>query len=373
MNSDYVPVNRPLITQEDTEYVLKALGAGWVSGDGPYVEEFESNFSKLIGRNHGVAVANGSVALDIVIEMLDLVPGDEIILPSFTIISCLSQILRTGATPVFVDANSDDWNMNLLDLEAKISNRTRAVLAVHIYGLPVDMVELIKLGERYSIPIIEDAAEAHGLVINERMAGSYGVISTFSFYANKNITTGEGGMILTDDVSLAEKARSLRNLGFQKNRRFVHDVAAWNARLTSMQAALGTSQSKRLDAIVDQRIQLGDRYSEAFSKIKNIQLPLKENKHARNNYWVFGIVLDKEHGLTAIDAMRMLDEIGVGCRPFFYPLHLQPVLSKYNFSNQEPLPVAEHLGEMGFYIPNGLGITESETTKVIDAVRRVLG
>lgn len=369
MTPDFVAVNKPWVTEADIDYVRRAMESSWISGEGPYVQEFEEVFADSVGRKHGISVSNGTIALDLVIAALNIGPGDEVILPSFTIISCLSQILRSGATPVFVDSDPDTWNMDVAEVEARISSKTRAILAVHIYGLPVDMDPLSKLGNKYGVLVIEDAAEAHGLLYKNRRAGSLGLVSTFSFYANKNITTGEGGMILTDDDELAARLRELKNLGFRPPRRFVHYELAWNGRLSSMQAALGTSQTKRLDQIVQRRRQLGQRYRDAFSDLDALQLPCASTDYAKNNYWVFGLVLSEKVGFDAREAMEKLENIGIGTRPFFYPLHLQPLLEKYGLGLQEPLPVSERLGTMGFYIPNGLGISEPEIVKVIDAVR----
>lgn len=371
MEHDFIPVNRPLLSSEDAEYVRLAISEGWISGEGKYIQEFEAEFANSTSRKYAISVANGTVALDLVFASLNLGPGDEVILPSFTIISCLNQILRSGATPIFVDADSSTWNMDVSAIEGLISDRTKAILAVHIYGLPVNMQPLVEICQKYEIPLIEDAAEAHGLKYEGRVAGSFGMFSTFSFYANKNITTGEGGMILTDDDDLAQKIRTLRNLGFSQERRFVHNVLGWNARLSSIQAALGTSQLKRLESIVEQRKSLGARYHEAFKDIPALVMPVVETTHSKNNYWVFGMVLREDAGLSAIEAMTMLASNGIGSRPFFFPLHKQPVLRDFGFEVQPSLPVAEWLGNKGFYIPNGLGITEPEICRVIEVVSSV--
>ncbi len=372
MKTEYIPVNVPLITAEDVEYVSKAMSETWVSGEGPYIEEFEATFAKLCNRRFGISVANGSVAIDLLFQALDLKPGDEVILPAFTIISCLNQILRSGATPVFVDARRDTWNMDVSQVESLITPQTKAIMAVHIYGLPVDMDPLIELSRRHGIPIIEDAAEAHGLRYKDRIAGSMGLASTFSFYANKNITTGEGGMILTDNEELATKLKRLKNLAFLPDRRFVHNEIGWNARLSSLQCALGTSQTKRLDSILDKRREVGHRYHHALNEIPNIQLAPKEVPYARNDYWVFGLVLLPGFGANAREVMAKLEKSGIGSRPFFYPLNKQPVVLERGIE-EVSLPNAEYLGEHGLYIPNGLGMTEFQIEQVIKKVTNVLG
>jgi perosamine synthetase len=298
-------------------------------------------------------------------------PGDEVILPSFTIVSCLGQILRKGAIPVFVDALPDTWNMDVTQIEELISPKTRGIIAVHIYGLPVDMDPLIEMAGRHGVPVIEDAAEAHGLLYKDRICGSMGLVSTFSFYANKNITTGEGGMILTDDKKLADKLRMLKNLSFLPQRRFLHENLGWNARLSSLQCALGTSQTSRLPEILQRRARTGEFYQNAFADIPNVRLPVRSVAYAQNNYWVFGMVLESKSSLNASKVMTLLDELGVGTRPFFHPLHTQPLLKKHNHKKQN-LPVSEWLGENGFYIPNGIGISDSQIERVVNSVRDVL-
>jgi perosamine synthetase len=242
-------------------------------------------------------------------------------------------------------------------------------MAVHIYGLPVDMDPLLEIAGRHGIPVIEDAAESHGLRYKDRIAGSMGLVSTFSFYANKNITTGEGGMVLTDDQLLAGRVRGLRNLAFQPERRFIHSELGWNARLSSLQCALGTSQLKRAPEILERRKAIGSLYNDAFSYFDGFSLPLGETAYAENNYWVYGLVLKPELEKTAREVMRSLELKGVGSRPFFFPLHLQPVLEKYGIQfGKHAQPESELLGEFGFYVPNGLGMSPIDAERVAQAV-----
>jgi perosamine synthetase len=373
VTQEFIPVNIPWITEEDADYVRKAAAEGWVSGEGKYVTEFEDAMADLCDRRYAIAVSNGSVAIDLVIEALGVGPGDEVILPSFTIISCLAQILRSGATPVFVDAMPDTWNMDVAQVESLVTAKTKAIIAVHIYGLPVDMDPLLEIASKFGIPVVEDAAESHGLLYKGRVAGSMGLVSTFSFYANKNITTGEGGMVLTDNENFAHKIRSLRNLAFIPEKRFVHEELGWNARMSSLQAALGASQIKRLGLILQKRRYLGLRYRDAFGSLPDITLPLESTEYATNDYWVFGMVLSKTHRRTTLEVMSQLEALGIGTRPFFYPLHMQPVLAGDRFEpSSRSLPGAELLGSNGFYIPNGLGMSEHQIDRVIESVVSVL-
>jgi perosamine synthetase len=370
---EYIPVNIPWVTEEDADYVRQAVAEGWISGEGKYVAEFEEGMAALCRRKNAIAVSNGSVAIDLVIEALGIGPGDEVILPSFTIISCLAQILRNGATPVFVDALPDTWNMNVSQVESLITSRTKAIMAVHVYGLPVDMDPLLEIANSRGIPVIEDAAESHGLKYKDRIAGSMGLVSTFSFYANKNITTGEGGMVLTDDELLASKVRSLRNLAFLPEKRFVHEELGWNSRMSSLQCALGTSQLKRVHDILERRKTIARLYDDAFSDLEACSLPKKETHYAENNYWVYGLVMKPELERTAAEVMGSLDKKGIGSRPFFFPLHHQPVLGRYGFKFEKGArPESELLGKFGFYIPNGLGMSLHETERVAQAVRETI-
>jgi len=370
--SRQVPVNTPLITESDIDSVSSCLREGWISGDGPVVTEFESEMAKLSDRKFGVAVANGTIAIDLAIELFDLQPGDEVILPSFTIISCLSQILRKGAIPRFIDSNSETWNMDVNLVEKNISLKTKLIVAPHIYGLPIDMDPLMLLAESFGIPLIEDAAESHGLRYKDQVCGSFGALSTYSFYANKHITTGEGGLIVTNDEDLAIRLQNLKNLNFRQGERFVSDELGWNYRLGSMQAALGLSQLKRLNEILKQRKKIGAFYQEQLQRVPNIQLPLVETAFSENNYWVFGLVLNGKMTGKAKEVQNELGKLGIGTRPFFQPLHRQPVLQKFGLSGQPSLSVSENLGNSGFYIPNGLGTEISDFEYVVDCIDKVL-
>jgi perosamine synthetase len=367
-----IPVNEPLLDGKEKDYLIECIETGWISSEGPFVKEFEKQFSKRMGRKHGIAVCNGSAAIDIAVTALDIGPGDEVILPTFTIISCAASIIRAGAKPVLVDCDSKTWAMNTEQIEAKITDKTKAIMVVHIYGLPVDIEPVDDLSEKYGIAIIEDAAEAHGLTYRKRPCGSFGDISTFSFYPNKHVTTGEGGMLLTDNDRLATGCRSLRNLCFQTKKRFVHEKLGWNMRMSNLQAAVGLAQLERLNEFLGRKRKMGQRYSELLSDIPGIQLPVPETEYARNSYWVYGLVLGKNILLDADEAMRRLAQHGISTRPFFWPMHLQPVFKKMGLFENEHYPNAERIAHRGFYIPSGLAITDEQIKLVAEAVREVL-
>ena len=371
--SKFVQVNEPLLNGNEKKYLIECIDTGWISSEGPFIKKFEEDFAKQVERKHGIAVANGSVAIDAVIEALGIGEGDEVILPTFTIISCLSQILRAKAKPVFIDCDYSSWNMNVDEVESKITSRTKAIMIVHIYGITVDVDPILALAKKYNLKVIEDAAEVHGQTYKGKPCGSFGDVSIFSFYPNKHITTGEGGMILTNNDELAEKIKNLRNLCFKPPRRFVHDDLGWNFRMTNLQAALGVAQLERLDEFVSIKRKMGQYYTEAFKDLKSVHLPLSNTEYCQNIYWVFGLVIRDEVKMNADEAMAKLAEIGIGCRPFFWPLHLQPVLKKFGFENQTALPNAEKIANKGFYIPSGLALTKEQMDMTIDCVRKVLG
>ena len=367
----FIPVNEPLLDGNERKYLIECIESGWISSEGPFVKQFEDKFAARVGRKHGIAVTNGTAALDAAVDALGIGPGDEVILPTFTIISCITQIIRCGATPVLVDSDPLTWNMDVGQIESKITPRTKAIMVVHIYGLPVDMYPVIDIAKRYGLRIIEDAAEMHGQNYRGQPCGSFGDISTFSFYPNKHITTGEGGMIVTDDDELAETCRSLRNLCFQPKRRFVHDRLGWNLRMTNMQAALGLAQLERLDEFVARKRSIGARYTELLIDLNFIQLPLEKTEYADSIYWVYGVVIDSNSGINAEAAMKLLSAKGIGTRPFFFPMHQQPVLRKMGLFSNESYPVAENLSEQGFYIPSGMATSIENIEETAIALKEI--
>jgi perosamine synthetase len=368
----FIPVNEPLLNGNEKKYLNECIDTGWISSEGPFVGKFESAMADLVARRHGVAVCNGTAAIDVAVEALRIGPGDEVIMPAFTIISCVLQIVRSGATPVLIDSDPLTWNMNVGDIEAKITSRTKAIMAVHIYGLPVDMDPVIELAKKYKLKIIEDAAEMHGQTYKGIPCGSFGDISTFSFYPNKHITAGEGGMVLTNQDSIAEDCRSLRNLCFQPQKRFVHDRLGWNLRMTNMQAAIGFAQLERINEFVSRKRRMGKLYTDLLSDIKSIQLPLAKTDYADNIYWVYGLVINEELGINAEEVMRRLGEKGIGTRPFFCPMNQQPVLRKLGLFEDESYPVADRIYKYGFYIPSGMALSDDQMQKVSDSVHEVL-
>ncbi|MEF8746766.1 MAG: DegT/DnrJ/EryC1/StrS family aminotransferase [Candidatus Accumulibacter propinquus] len=367
-----IPVNEPLLDGNEKKYLIECIESGWISSEGPFVKQFEDRFATRVGRKYGIAVSNGTAALDAAVEALGIGAGDEVIMPTFTIISCINQIIRSGAIPVLVDSHPVTWNMDVAQIEAKITPRTKAIMVVHIFGLPVDLDPVLEIARRHGIKVIEDAAQMIGQTYKGKPCGTFGDISTFSFYPNKHITTGEGGMIVTNDDHLAEVCRSLRNLCFQPHKRFVHERLGWNLRLTNLQAALGLAQLERLDEFVVRKRRMGERYNELLAGVEQLQLPQDKVSYAENIYWVYGLVLADPVGLSAEAAMRRLAAEGVACRPFFCPMHQQPVLKRMGLFAEEDYPVAERMYRQGFYVPSGLALSDGQIADVSRAVKGIL-
>jgi perosamine synthetase len=351
----------------------ECIDSSWISSEGPFVQRLEAGMAQRTGRRHAIAVSNGTAALEAAVAALGLGPTDEVILPTFTIISCAAAIVRSGATPVPVDCDPVTWNMGLKQVAAAITPRTKAIMAVHIYGLPVEMDPLLELARHHGLKVIEDAAEMHGQTYRGRPCGSMGDLSVFSFYPNKLVTTGEGGMLLTDDDALADRCRGLRNLCFQAERRFVHEELGWNLRMSNLQAAVGVAQLEQLDEFVKMKRRIGRRYTEHLQGLADIKLPLASTDDAENIYWVFGVVLDETVPFDAAEAMSRLAKFGIGTRPFFWPMHEQPVFRRMGMFEGVRLPVAERIARRGFYLPSGLALTDNQIDRAASALREVVG
>lgn len=369
--NEYVAVNTPLLSGNEKKYLNECIDTGWISSEGPFVSQLEKLLAHRVQRQFGVAVCNGTVALELAVKALGIGEGDEVILPTFTIISCALAIIRTGAKPVLVDSLPDTWNMDVSQIEAKITPRTKAIMVVHIYGLPVEMEPIIALAKKYHLKIIEDAAEMLGQTYRDQPCGSFGEISTLSFYPNKLVTTGEGGMVLMNDKALEEKSRLLRNLAFLPKQRYYHEELGWNFRMSNLQAAVGVAQFEKYDEFIKKKREIGNLYNQLLADIEEIELPLSKTDYAENIYWVYGIVLNKK-APSALDLIHALHKEGVGTRAFFYPMHQQPIFKQMGLFENEAYPIAENLATKGFYIPSGLALTHSQIEFVAQKIKKVL-
>lgn len=366
-----LPVNQPLLDGRELDLLTECITSGWISSDGPFVGEFEKKFASYIGVDYGVAVCNGTVALETALFAAEIGNGDEVIMPAFTIISCALAAIRLGAMPVLVDCEPETWNMDVNQIQGRISHRTKAIMPVHIYGHPVDMDPLVELARKHNLIVIEDAAEAHGAEYKGQKCGSIGHISAFSFYANKIVTTGEGGMVLTSDAKMAARARSYRNLCFRPEKRFYHTELGNNYRMTNLQAALGVAQMDRIDEFVAIKRRLGQYYQSKFKEISGIRGQI-EKPWAKTVYWMYCIELADTLGLNADQVMSALTQKGIGARPFFWGLHEQPALHQRGLFIGERYPVTERIARQGLYLPSGLALTEEQIDRVITALRSIL-
>ena len=360
--TDFIPVNTPLLIGNEKKYLCECIESGWISSEGPFVSRFESELASFTSRKHAISVTNGTVALDLAIEALGLKAGDEIILPSFTIISCVNAILRLGLVPKFVDCDIDTFNFNINGIKEALSTSTKAIMVVHIFGLSVDIDPIIQIAKEHSLYVIEDAAEVIGQTYKGKMCGSFGDISTMSFYPNKHITTGEGGAVFTNNDELAAKIRSLKNLCFQSDKRFIHESLGTNARMTNMQAAIGLAQLEQIDKFIEIKRSIGSYYIKKFMNIRDLKLPTRATQYCDNIYWVFPLVLSSIE--IKVELQNFLNASGVGTRPFFYPLNLQPLLPDFGLEIVNNCPNAKFLYDHGFYIPSGLGLSSSDQKRV---------
>jgi perosamine synthetase len=374
-----IPVSEPLLTGKELINVTDCIKTGWVSSAGKYINEFESGWSRYCGKKYGIAVSNGTTALDVAVHCIGIKPGDEVIIPTFTIISCAIAIVNNGGKPVLVDSDPKLWTMDVDQVAEKITTKTKAIMPVHIYGHPVDMDPILDLAEDHHLTIIEDAAEAHGAeyyshhnnVDSWKHCGGFGTMSCFSFYANKLITTGEGGMVLTDEENLAKRARAYRDLCFEPHRRFFHERLGNNYRLTNMQAALGVAQVERIEEIIAKKRWIATEYCRRLGGLPGLQLP-SEEKWAKSVYWMFGLVLSEEYGMDNSEFANRLLEEGIDTRPFFIGMHEQPALLRKGLFNGEKYPVSERISRQGLYLPSGLTISEEQINIVTTAVKEVL-
>jgi perosamine synthetase len=361
-----IPVNRPLLTQEDHDHVMHSLRETWISGEAPPVAEMESTLCKVLDSRFAIAFSSGTTAIDIAVEALDIKPGDECILPTFTIISSASNILRKGGKLLLVDSDQLTWSMDAVSTAEAINDKTKVVMPVHIYGLSVDMDPILEAAERFNTFVLEDAAEALGVKYKDQNCGTIGSAGIYSFYANKTVTGGEGGAVVTDDEEFATRLRYLRNLCFNPNERFVHEELGWNGRISALSASLIASQLSRLPSLIARKIQIGKRYRQGLEGHPYFTFQPEEIPSSKNAYWVFGILIKKGERFNAKSLQLKLRELQVDTRRFFCPLHLQPLASRFEIETVGNLTNSEYLWEMGLYLPSGIGTTDLEIDQVVE-------
>ena len=374
MSNKFIPVNIPKLYNSEKTNVINCVRTNWISSEGKFVKEFEKKFSQYNSRKFGVAVSSGTAALEVAIKSLNLKKNSEVIIPSFSIIATALCVVKCGLKPILVDCSLSTWNMDPEKVIKKISKKTSAIIITHIYGLPVDLQKIINVAKKKNIKIIEDAAEVIGLKYKNKMCGSFGDVSTFSFYANKHITTGEGGMIVTNKKDIYEKCKSLRNLSFSKSYfdRYNHDDIGWNYRMTNMQAALGCGQLKSINKIVKRKREIGNLYYKHLKRNKHLLFQENKNSYSKNIYWVFGVLLKKNSRSKRDFLMRALLRNKIDTRPFFLSMNKQKIFKKMKIFSKSKMPNSEYLSNNGFYLPSGLGISDSEIRYVCTTLNQLL-
>jgi perosamine synthetase len=367
LHSRVIPVCEPTLRGNEAKYVLDCVESNWISSAGKYIPRFEQSFANLCGASYGVACANGTVALHLALAALGIGPGDEVIVPTFTMIATINAVTYTGATPVLVDSEPATWNMDMNQVADKITPRTRAVMPVHTYGHPVDMDPLMELADRHGFYVVEDAAEAHGAEYKGRPAGSLGHAGCFSFYGNKIITTGEGGMVTTNDPEIARLAANLRDHAFSHERHFWHKYLGYNYRMTNMQAAIGLAQTEQMASFVAARRANAARYTAALKEIPGIVTP-PEAEWVKSVFWMYSILVEDEFCMTRDELRAYLAEHGIETRTFFIPMHLQPIY--YQTFKGQRYPISEMLCQRGFYLPSASSLSAQEIDYIVDVVRQ---
>ena len=352
-----IPVAEPYIGEEELKNVIEAVKSGWISSKGKFIEVFEREFAKYCGVRYGVATANGTVALHLALKALGIVKGDEVIVPSLTFVATANAVTYCNAKPVFVDSHPEYWCIDPEKIEKKITKDTKAIIVVHLYGHPCDMDWIMDLAEDRGLYVIEDSAEAHGAEYKGKKTGSFGDIACFSFYGNKIITTGEGGMCITNNEELAEKMRVLRDHGMSRERKYWHEVVGFNYRMTNLQAAVGVAQLKKLDEFIKKKRQIAKWYSEELKELeeKGLVRLHPEMKWAKCVYWMYSMLIEDKAKVSRNELMKKLKNMGIETRPFFVPMHLLPM-----YNSGERLPIAEDLAERGLNLPSGASLKREQ-------------
>jgi len=365
-----IPVCEPFLNGNEARYVEQCLRTNWISSAGRFIVDFEREFARVCGARYGVATTSGTTALHLALTIMGVGPGDEVIVPTFTMIASANTVRHTGAWPVLVDSERGTWNMDAAKIEEKISDKTKAIMVMHTYGHPCDMDPIQRLADKHGLFVLEDAAEAHGAEYKGRKIGGLGDAACFSFYANKIITTGEGGMITTNDKEFYEKAANLRDHSFSRERHFWHKYVAFNFRMTNMAAAVGLAQVEQFDDLVNRRIRHAGRYSSALKDVEGLTLP-PVTEGIKNVFWMYGLLVEEAFGIGRDELRLRLAQRGIETRTFFIPIHLQPVY--YNHFEGQEFPVAEALCQKGLYLPSAGGLTDAEIDFVCQAIRECRG
>jgi perosamine synthetase len=368
MRAHIIPVCEPRLDGNEERYLLRTVQTNWISSAGKYISEFENLFAEKVGAKYGVACSNGTTALHLALATLGVGPGDEVIVPTFTMIASANAVSYTGAKPVFIDSEPETYNMDVTQLESKLTPRTKVIMPMHTYGHPVDMDPLLALAKKHDLFVLSDTAEAHGAEYKGKPIGGLDDLSTYSFYANKIITTGEGGMVTTNNAEIAKIARNLRDHAFSDERHFWHKYLGFNFRMTNMQAAVGLAQTERFEFLVGCRRRNADMYSELLSEVPGLTLP-PEKPWAKSVFWMYGILVNPEFGMNRDELRERLAKRGIETRTFFIPIHLQPIYFREH--GHERFPVAEMLCERGMYLPSASSLSLADIQFIARCIKEI--
>lgn len=343
-----IAIANPILNGNEKQYVMDCLDTGWISSNGKYVREFEEAFAKFCDSKHAISCANGTVALHIPLLAYGVGPGDEILIPTLTYIATANAVTYCGAKPVFIDSERDSWNMDPFLIEEKINKNTKGIIVVHLYGHPVDMDPIMEIAKKHNLFVIEDAAEAHGALYKTRKVGSIGDVATFSFFGNKVITTGEGGMVTTNDDKLAEKMRILKGQGMDPNRRYWFPIVGYNYRMTNVQAAIGLGQLENISWHLEKRREIADLYKKHLGELSEYLSFQVEKEWAKHSFWMFSILLKDMVKFSRDEFISLLDKDGIETRPLFYPMHIMPPY----LDQKASYPIADDLSTRGINLPS---------------------
>ena len=364
---NFIPIYTPWLGQLEADYILDAVHSGWISSLGKYVSQFEEEFSAFCGTTYGVATSNGTTALHLALHALGIGPGDEVIVPALTFVASANSVAYTGARPVFADVDMETWTILPEEVERLLSSRTKAVMPVHLYGHPAPISAIQEIATPHSLWIVEDAAEAHGATVGERRTGNLGHVGAFSFFANKIITTGEGGMLTTNDSALADRLRMLRDHAMPPERRYWHDEIGFNYRMTNLQAAVGVAQMTRIDQFIAAKRRIAQLYLEGLAGIPGITLPVERDGHT-NVYWMVSALFEAPFPLSRDEVIPALRSRGIDSRPFFHPLDTLPP-----YYSSSPCPNALRLSQTGLNLPSSPQLSDEQVARICEAIRDIAG
>jgi perosamine synthetase len=365
-----ISVCEPLVGEKELQYITECIRTNWISSKGKYIEQFEEKFASYCGGKYGITTTSCTTALHLALVCLGIGEGDEVIVPTFTMTASVFPIIYTGAKPVLVDSDPYTWNIDINRIEEKITNRTKAIMPVHMYGHACDMDPILEIAARHNLYVVEDAAEVHGAEYKGRKTGGIGDMGCFSFYANKIITTGEGGMIVTSNSEMADKARRLRDLAHTPQKRFLHDMIGFNYRMTNIQAGMGLAQLERIEEYLNMRRNNASYYNSRLEKVPGITLP-PEAKWAKNVYWMYAITLQDEFGMSRDELREALAKRNIETRSFFIPMHLQPCFRDIGLFDGESYPVAEELDRTGLFLPSSTGLTQEQKEYICNCIEEI--